>query len=188
MGSEESVIPQQLSKQVVQQARQHCATKGYVGGPNWNPLEPQDPVAAFAMARSLIASRRFDHYVAVAPEGHAYGYFFERLGVRVLSVFVDYPPRKVSETDSLAAVSGGRVLLIEDDVVSGVSLGLVIAALRKHNPSSISLYLGRRADGQCPENVPAGVSPVFLSETYIATADRPQHEAEFERFFGGDAT
>jgi hypothetical protein len=172
-----------LVKQVARQAREHCARRGYIDGPNWNPLEPQDPVAALAMARSLIGSGRFDHFVAVAPEGHAYGFFFERLGARVGSVFVDYPPREVTEAEGLFEVAGRRVLLIEDDVVSGVTLALVVAAVEAHRPASVSVYLGRRADGQFPQNVPASVAAVFLAESHLDPTDRPGHEAEFVRFF-----
>jgi len=181
------VVADALLKRVAVLAREHCARRGYVEGPNWNPLVPQDAVVALAMARSLIGSRRFDHYVAVAPEGHAYGYFFERLGVRVGSVFVDYPPREVTEADGLGEAAGKRVLLIEDDVVSGVTLALVVAALEAHRPASVSVYLGRRADGQCPENVPQSVAAVFLAESHLDPADRPAFEADFVRFFHGEA-
>ncbi|MBX9625354.1 MAG: hypothetical protein K2X82_16225 [Gemmataceae bacterium] len=181
------MVPPGLVERVVRQAREHCAAKGYVGGPNWNPLEPHDPVAALAVARLLVGSGRWDHYVAVAPEGHAYGFFFERLGVPVGEVFVDYPPRAVTGADGLAVVAGGRVLLIEDDVVSGVSLGLVVSALEPYRPAAVGVYLGRRADGQFPENVPAGMGEVILAETHLDPADRPRHEADFVRIFGGES-
>src|SRR5262249_6060706 len=57
--------------------RQHCEAKGYREGPGVNNFVPHDAVAAFGMARRLIASG-FDHFLAIAPEGHIYGYFFER--------------------------------------------------------------------------------------------------------------
>ncbi|MGE3820766.1 MAG: hypothetical protein AB7I30_15240 [Isosphaeraceae bacterium] len=181
------MVPPTLLDRVVQRARRHCASKGFVSGPNWNPLEPRDPVAALAMARLLIESRQFDHYVAVAPEGHSYGFFFERLGVGVASVFVDYPPREISQASELSEVGGGRVLLIEDDVVSGLTLELVVAALEAHRPASISVYLGRPADSQCPENVPPSVATVYLAETHLDPACRPRHEEEFIQTFSSDA-
>lgn len=179
------MVSQDLLDLAIDEARAHCAKRGYVSGPNWNPLEPHDPVAAFAMARRLVASRAFDHYIAVAPEGHAYGYFFELLGVRVGSVFVDYPPRAVSGAESMREIAGGRVLLIEDDVVSGVTLEMVVSALLPHQPASIAIYLGRRADDQIPEKVPAAVRSVFLAEAHLDPSDRPQQEAEFANYFSG---
>src|SRR5262245_14459936 len=113
------MVSKGLLERVAVAVRRHCAARGYVEGPGWNPLAPRDSVAARQMARALVAGGRFDHYVAVAPEGHVNGYFFERLGVAVLSVFVDYPPRRADAEPDLAAVRGGRVLLLEDDAISG---------------------------------------------------------------------
>jgi hypothetical protein len=89
------VVPTRLLERVAEAVHGHCAAKDYASGRNWNPLTPQDSVAALAMARHLTGSGAFDHYVAVAPEGQVYGFFFERLGARVLSIFVDYPPTRV---------------------------------------------------------------------------------------------
>ena len=177
-----------LCESVARQARQHCASRGYVSGPNWNPLEPHDPVSALAMARFLIGSGWFDHYLAVAPEGHAYGFFFERLGVPVHEVFVDYPPREVTRADDLPAVAGKRVLLIEDDLVSGTSLRLLVAALQPHGPASVALYLGRRADSQFPENAPPPITSIYLAETHLNPAHRAEDEADFLRVFAENAT
>src|SRR5262249_11676120 len=93
------VVSTDLLRQVAAAVRGHCASKGCVWGRNWNPLTPHDSVAALAMAKYLIGLRAFDHYVAVAPEGHVYGFFFERLGTQVLSIFVDYPPTRVESAD-----------------------------------------------------------------------------------------
>lgn len=48
------MIPRSLLESVARQTQQHCAARGYVSGPNWNPLEPHDPVSALAMARLLV--------------------------------------------------------------------------------------------------------------------------------------
>ena len=154
------VVSSQLLELVAEAVRRHCAAKGYVRGRNWNPLTPQDSVAVLAMARDLTGSGAFDHYVAVAPEGHVYGFFFERLGARVLSIFVDYPPTRVESADDLSAIHGQRVLLIEDDVVSGISLDLVMKEIARHEPSSVSLYLGRQKDSQQLHNIPSQIDRV----------------------------
>jgi hypothetical protein len=163
--------------------RAHCAAKGYVSGPHWNPLVPQDSVAALGMARWLLESGRFDDYIAVAPEGHVYGYFFERLGARLLSVFVEYPPKCIQLVDDLTAIRDRSVLLIEDDVVSGVSLELVVRELARFAPRSLSLYLGRDRDSHQFENIPAPIGNVYLAEDCLDPADRGRHEREFVELF-----
>ena len=179
------MVSKQLLEWVVADVRRHVRrSKGYEEGPWVNPLVPVDCVAAFTLARLLTGRGLFDHCVAVAPEGHVYGYFFERLGVPVLSVHVDYPPRRVEVLDDLAVIQGGRVLLLEDDVVSGVTLRLVVDALRQHAPRSLALYLGRRKEDQILENVPPEVSAVYLAEDLLRAAERGQAEAEFAAFFG----
>lgn len=178
------MVSQQLLDRISDNVRGHCAGKGYVRGPNWNPLTPWDSVAALAMARSLQQSGRFDDYVAMAPEGHVYGYFFERLGTPVLSIVVDYPPKRVDLVDDLSAIRGRRVLLVEDDIVSGVSLALVVKELARYWPRSLSLYLGREKDSQQLQNVPSAVTAVYLAEDHLDPTERERHEAEFVEFFG----
>lgn len=68
-------------------------SKGFEEESFVNRFSPVDGVSAFAAARLLIAEHHHDVYVAVAPEGHVYGYFFEHFGANVLSVHVGYPPR-----------------------------------------------------------------------------------------------
>jgi hypothetical protein len=177
------VVSTRLIELVARKAREHCVAKGYTTGRNWNPLTPQDSVAAWAMARDLTASGAFDTYIAVAPEGHAYGFFFEQLGATVLSIFVDYPPTRVESADDLSMVRGRRVLLIEDDVVSGISLELVLKELMRHEPESVSLYLGREKDSQQLQNVPSQIERVYLAEDCIEEASRVRYEAEFFDFF-----
>jgi hypothetical protein len=67
MGKDYSqMVPQLLLDCISDNIRDHCAAKGYVSGPNWNPLTPQDSVATLAMARLLVQSGRFDDYIAIA--------------------------------------------------------------------------------------------------------------------------
>jgi hypothetical protein len=172
-----------LLEQVDEAVRGHCAAKGHVGGRNWNPLTPYDSVAALAMARYLIGLRAFDQCVAVAPEGNVYGFFFERLEAQVLSVFVDYPPTRVDFVDDLAVIHRRRVLVIEDDIVSGTSLKLVMKELARHETSSVSLYLGREKDSQQLDNVPSQIDAVYLAEDVLDPADRGRYESAFLAFF-----
>lgn len=161
------MLPQVNTERLHAAIARHCAALGYVDGPNWNALVPVDPVAAFALTGLLARSGLFDHIVAVAPEGHVYGYFFAQLGVPVLSAFVEYPPRGVILGDGIEAIRGGRVLLLEDDLVSGTTLRQVVAALLPFAPQSLWLYLGRRKRDQFLDNKPGEIAGVFLAEDCV---------------------
>ena len=146
----------------------YCRACGARPGPGVNNLWPHDPVRAFAMARYLTEVERFDRLVAVAPEGLVYAWFFERFfGRAVLSVHVDYPPTRCASEDDLAVLRGARVLLVEDDVIGGATLRLVVAALRAHAPASVSLYLGHSRFVQRLENVPAEIARTFIAEDVL---------------------
>lgn len=175
-------LPETVAR-VSSQVRGHCQAKGYQEGPWLNPLVPVDCVAALVMAQRLIASGRFDHYLAVAPEGHVYGYFFEQLGAPVLSALVDYPPRRCQVLDDLAVIRDGSVLIIEDDVLSGISLALVVDQVMRFAPRSVSLYLGREKEYQQLHNVPAGITTTYLAEEQLDPALRAHYESEFLAFF-----
>jgi hypothetical protein len=135
------------------------------------------------MARRIVESKAFDHYIAVAPEGHVYGFFFERLGIRLLSVEVDYPPTHVGLPDDLSVLCGRRVLVVEDDVVSGLSLRLVISEIARYGPSSVSLYLGRKKSSQQLHNVPPEIERIYLAEDDLDPAERNRYESEFVDMF-----
>ncbi len=173
------MISGRLIQQVLSNVRSHCEAKGYTEGPGINNFVPHDCVAAFAMAQALIDSGDFDHYVAVAPEGHIYGYFFEALGVRVLSGSVDYPPTKLEPVDDLSVIKGSRVLIIEDDVSSGKTLGLVVAHLDQNNPCRLSLYLGHSKSIQKLDNVPNRIMTIYLSEDCLDLSKREICEHKF---------
>ncbi len=174
----------EIRDRVLADVRRHCQGKGYREGEGVNNFVPHDAIAAFAMARSLIGSGRFDRYVAIAPEGHIYGYFFERLGAHVLSVFTDYPPTRVESTDDLSVLKGGRVLLIEDDVIGGRTLRLVVGYLKQFAPASLALYLGHTKGIQQLRNVPAEVGAVYVAEDHLDWGSRNADEAAFAVFFG----
>jgi hypothetical protein len=156
-------ISRQLLDAVLGDVRRHCQVRGYREGPGGNNFVPHDAVAAFGMAELLVAAR-FDHHLAVAPESYIYGYFFERLGAPVLSVFTDYPPTWVATEDDLWAVRGRRVLLIEDDVIGGRTLRLVVRHLRQFSPGSLALYLGHTKGIQHLRNVPSKIVRAFVAE------------------------
>lgn len=172
----------QARDQILSAVKLHCEAKGYCEGRGINNFAPHDCVAAFAMA-GLLTSAGFDHYVAVAPEGHIYGFFLERLGTTVLSVFTDYPPTRCEAVEDLTVIRGGRVLVIEDDVASGRTLRLVVEHLQQFAPGSLSLYLGHTRGIQRVENVPDAIEELYLAEDMLDPADRGKHEENFVRSF-----
>jgi len=178
------MISPQLMEKVICAVQQHVRkSKGYEQGPWVNPLVPADSVYAFTMARLLVERQVFDHCVAVAPEGHAYGYFFERLGASVLAVHVDYPPRTCTALDDLSPLHGRRVLILEDDVVSGLTLRLVVSALRPYRPRSLSVFLGRPKNDQLLENVPPEIGTIYVAEDNLDPRLRGDYESSFATFF-----
>jgi hypothetical protein len=86
------------------------------------------------------------------------------------------------------AIRGRRVLLVEDDMVSGVSLTLVVLELAQYAPRSLSLYLGREKDSQQLQNVPSPITEVYLAEDHLDPAERGRYEAEFVEFFGSSGS
>ncbi len=179
------MVSQDLLDEIALRVGRHCQqAKGYEDGPWVNPLIPVDCISALVMARFLVEEEAFDHYVAVAPEGHVYGYFIEQLGTPVLSVHVDYPPRRCQLLDDLSVLRGARVLIIEDDVISGVTLGLVVDALQEYKPRSLALYLGRRKDDQQMGSIVPEIEQVFVAEDCLDPSLREHYEASFISFFG----
>jgi hypothetical protein len=177
------MVARQLLDAVLADVRRHCETRGYREGPGINNFVPHDAVAAFGMAELLVADG-FDRYLAIAPEGHIYGYFFERLGVPALSVFTDYPPTRVTDEDDLRLIEGRQVLLIEDDVIGGRTLRLVVEHLRQFSPGSLALYLGHTKGIQHFRNVPAAIERVFVAEDSLTLDAQPDLERRFKEFFG----
>jgi hypothetical protein len=170
-------------KTVCADISQHCQNKGYCEGPGVNNLVSHDAIAAFGMARYLTSEREFDYYLAVAPEGHIYGYFFERFGFSTMDIFVPYPPVDVEMCDDLSCIKGKRVLIIEDDVMSGKSLQLVVQELLRHESAHIELYLGHSKGIQHPENVSKVIEHIYFTEDIYAIHDPMLLEQEFQHFF-----
>jgi hypothetical protein len=172
-----------LYSAVCEDVHQHCVGKGYQEGSGVNNFTPHNAVAAFGMAKLLAG--KFDQYVAVAPEGHIYGYFFERLGVPLISVHTDYPPTTCKTESDLSLLTNQRVLVIEDDVISGRTLQIVVDLLQTFRPTSLSLYLGHNIGIQHLENVPEviGRDSVYIAERSLDQMEWKNLDAEFEAFF-----
>lgn len=179
------MVSQEVLERVLAEVDQHVRdSKGYETESWINPLTPVDSVAAFAMAKLLTDQQLFDHYVSVAPEGHVYDFFFERcFNASILSVHVDYPPRRCEVLDELDAVRGKRVLILEDDVASGTTLRYVAGTINEYEPQSLDLYLGRPKDGQVLDHVDPAIGTVYLAEDYLVPDQREDYESQFVAFF-----
>jgi hypothetical protein len=164
---------------------EHCRRRGATEGPGVNNLAPHDPTLAWAMARRL-AGAAHDVRVAVAPEGHVYGYFLERLGARVLEVRVGFPPVSIESRLGPSEIEGRSVLVVEDDVMGGATLRLVAAELGRHGPARLDLWLGHSIGIQHPENVPADYGEVFYAERALDLRRYDEYEAEFLEEFARD--
>lgn len=178
------VEPQLIARVNAEITAYYRSQPGYQDEPNANPMTPYDGVAAFALAEWLVQHGCFEECVAVAPEGYVYGYFFKQLGVHPLAVHVDYPPRRCVTLCDLAAIRERRILILEDDVVSGITLQLVVAELCRYKPKQMSLFLGRRKSDQLLENVPAEIEQIYLAEDVLDRESRLQYERRFADFFG----
>jgi hypothetical protein len=181
-GKTMATIPRDLLGSVLADVRRHCEARGFREGAGVNNFVPHDAVAAFGMAR-LLAVAGFEEFVAIAPEGHIYGYFLERLGFPLHSVFIDYPPTRCQDAGDLGALAGRRVLLIEDDVIGGRTLRLVVEHLRPFAPRSLALYLGHTKGIQHLANIPPAFERVYLAEDCLADVDRETLEQQFVEFF-----
>ena len=178
------MVPEHIMQRVVADVGRHVrCSKGYEVESWINPLTPVNCVAAFAMAKDLIERDAFDICVSVAPEGHVYGYFFHCLGAAVLSVHVDYPPRRCEVLDDLDGIRGKRVLILEDDVASGTTLRHVIRALENYEPLSIDLYLGRPKEAQVVDFIDPAIRKVYLAEEHLDPDDQDLHDSQFILFF-----
>ena len=175
----------EIYRAVCTAVKSYCEEKGYREGRGVNNVVPHDAIAAFGMVRHLVAVSGvgFDHYLAVAPEGHIYGYFFEQFGAKTMEVYVPYPPDDIQVIDDLSGIGGQRVLVIEDDVISGTSLRIVVTELLRHEPAEIHLFLGHSRGIQHLVNVPVEISRTYLSDEIYTLADVATLEVEFISFF-----
>ena len=178
------MVEQDLLRDVAARVESHVrSSKGFEEESFVNPFTPVDSVAAFAAARRLMAERSHDVCIAVAPEGHVYGFFFEHFGANVLSVHVGYPPLECTALDDLSGIRGLRVLVLEDDVASGTTLRLVLDAIQAVAPTSVDLFLGRPRQQQVLEHIDARIGTTYLAEDFLQEEQRLDCEVEFVKAF-----
>jgi hypothetical protein len=177
-----------LLSAVFQDVERYCHNKGYHEGPGINNFVPHDPVLAFAMAKRLIGEGGFEHYVVVAPEGHIYGYFFEKLGARTMATGFPFPATRIELRDDFSIVRFKRLLIIKDVVVSGGTLWNLAEGLSIFRPKSIDLFLGHSRCFQHLEKVPYQFRRTYLADEVICKSRYDAYDAlveEFTEYFTG---
>ncbi|MFH2124120.1 MAG: hypothetical protein ABIJ50_11650 [Pseudomonadota bacterium] len=125
------------------------------------------------MAKRLVTAG-FDRYLVIAPEGRIYGYFFEQLGVPLLSIFTDYSPTRYIAEDDLCVLQDQSVLLIEDDAISGLTLRLVSEHLYQFAPKSLGFYLRHTKGIQHLQNVPGEIDEIYVAEDMLSWGTRSE--------------
>jgi len=142
---------------VCEDVQRHCIAKGYREGDGVNNFIPHDSLAAFGMAKLL--SGKF--------------------------VFTDYPPTQCTSEENLTVLENQRVLLIEDDVISGRTLQLVVDYIGQFKPASMALYLGHNVGIQHLENVPSAIerNQIYIAERSLSQNDWNMLEKAFVEFF-----
>ncbi len=129
---------------------------------------PHKQLEAVTTSRELVESGRYDLGLSVEPEGCAYAYFFEMQGMRVLHVFADFDGKggiDYRETERLDPLRGKNVLIIEDDVQSGLTLRTVLGRIGRFGASSFGLYLGNLGGFQNTPAIPPQITRVHMNDT-----------------------
>jgi hypoxanthine-guanine phosphoribosyltransferase len=73
---------------------------------------------------------------------------------------VECPPTKLQTRDDLLGIAGEEVLIIEDDVIGGGTLRIVIEELLKYKPRNLSLFLGHGKVFQHLDGIPREIGHV----------------------------
>ncbi len=152
------LIEELLKDEIIEYAGKHGHGKVFI---------PHKQLEAVATSGELVASGRYDLGLSVEPEGCGYAYFFEMQGMRVLHVFADFDGKggiDYRETEDLGPIRGKKVLIIEDDVQSGLTLRTVLGRLRGFKAASYGLYLGNLGGFQKTANVPGQIRRIHMND------------------------
>jgi hypoxanthine phosphoribosyltransferase len=154
---------------------------------------PRSYTVAFRAAMDAVQEVGYDTALIVGPEGFAYEPIFRDLGLAIAAVNIPEAvfngERSLKELDDLSKLKGSRVLVVEDDVVSGATLRKLLPSLERHAPAELGLFLGSPSGRQLQMNIPASFRHVHISDDKVnadgdADADAfLRHLAEREVIF-----
>jgi hypothetical protein len=140
---------------------------------------PISYTAAFRNAQGAVKDG-YDVALIVGPEGIAYAPMFEDLGIETLVINIpeDSPdgPRTFTVLSDLERLRGKRVLVVEDDVVSGATLRKILEETAPFSPASFGLFLGY------PGQQMLGNVPGEFEKVYTTSVDSDKDEAVFGEF------
>lgn len=116
----------------------------------------------------------YDMFLGIAPEGLNAAAIFSFFGWKGKNVYVDEgdPARPYKEMEPLDDIEGRRILLLEDDVVTGLTLERVLERITYRNPSKVDLLLTAPSRRQYVHNIPKAVGAYFVLEN-ITSENEP---------------
>jgi orotate phosphoribosyltransferase-like protein len=95
----------------------------------------------------LLNKKSFDVAVGIAREALTYSCLLEQLGGKVINLLIkEEEDRAYYPLDDLSVIKDKRVLVLEDDVVTGKTIQKVHEILLKNKPASLELYIGNMLD------------------------------------------
>jgi len=171
-----------LEKLVSQEALEYAEKHG------WGKVfKPHSRLESAVNADMIIRSGDIDIGLSVEPEGCAYAYFFETLGLGVLHVYAEFDGMGGIDfqlAEPLDAMRGRRVLIIEDDIRSGLTMRNVLEGIRGIDVGSYSLFLGNNLAYQNLDSVPPQIVRTYLNTMERTGLDRDALEARFVELLG----
>lgn len=179
----ERIIKSMLVETLVsEEAREYAVRHGH-----GKTFIPHGILESAANSWKIIEGKTVDIGLSIEPEGCAYAYFFDAQGMKVLHVFADFDGNggiDYRKIDELGNLEGKRVLLIEDDVQSGITLRTVLRQIAGAGAASYSLFLGNRSLYQNLGSVPRTVSKVYLNGSESSCSGRDEMEQNLIDHFG----
>lgn len=134
----------------------------------------QNAFSQIQLARDLtILSRSYDLVVPVARAGLFSGAMAEVLGLKTLVIDVKAHNRKRPRSRFIDKagqedIEGRRILLLDDDVVTGASVREAVRLLRPYKPASIGVYLNHSTETYSKREAVAGLEGLGIAVHHAA--------------------
>jgi hypothetical protein len=165
-------------REVAEYAKEHGCGKIFV---------PHMVLEAITNSRTLAESGAYDLGLSVEPEGCAYAYFFETQGMRILHVYADFDGKggiDYREVDDLGELRGKRILIIEDDIQTGLTLRTVLERIKGIGADRYGLFLGNLAGFQNRNAIPKQVEQVHMNTIQASECGHNELESNAVKYLG----